>query len=282
MNQIVRDGFDPPMGPLAEYRSAQRGKAEGRSRSRNEPTFMLTGGFCLHYLEAAIGWLFAQQPGWTGRDPSLRRRSRELQMKVFGIGCPRTGTTTLGDCFTILGFNGTSFNELLFHQVLEGNVRGSIEHAEDFDAFDDLPWCFLYRELDYAFPGSKFILTVRRNTRVWLKSYRRHHAMEHDALLTADGARASYRTHEYPIWPAGAKGYEEHNAAVMSYFRDRPESLLTVCWERGAGWNELAEFLGGPVPDVPFPHSNRSRAGYATVKSVLLHMRRLPRLHRFV
>jgi hypothetical protein len=204
--------------------------------------------------------------------PVCRQEGRG-RMKVFGIGCPRTGTTTLGDCFTEFGLRGTSFNEPLFRQVLEGEVEGALEYARNFDAFDDLPWCLLYRELDEAFPGSKFVLTVRRNSRVWLKSYRRHHVMEHGAILTRDGSNAAYRTHEYPIWPAGVQGYEAHNAAVMQYFRGRPDALLTVCWERGDSWNELARFLDRPVPNVPFPHSNPSRSADATIKAVRLRLR---------
>lgn len=201
-------------------------------------------------------------------------------MKVIGVGCPRTGTTTLGDCFAILGLRGVTFDETLFHEVLAGRVQTAVDRAKDYDAFEDLPWCLLYRELDESFPGSKFVLTVRSSSEVWLRSYRRHHAMEHGALLNTDGSRATYTPRDYPIWPAGVAGYEAHNAAVTEYFRDRPESLLTVCWERGDGWPELAGFLGVPLPTVPFPRSNPSRGRDAAVRTAWLHFRRLLRLRR--
>jgi hypothetical protein len=198
-------------------------------------------------------------------------------MKIFGVGCPRSGTTTLSDCFAAFGFSCESFNQKLFHEALAGNPEPALAHAERFDAFDDLPWCLLYRELDERFPGSKFVLTVRRSSGTWLKSYRRHHVVEHGALLSADGSRAIYRNHEYPIWPAGVEGYLQHNAAVTDYFRERPESFLTVCWECGDGWSELAEFLGLPEPSIPFPHSNPSSTRAVAVKTALLHLRRLLR-----
>lgn len=198
-------------------------------------------------------------------------------MKVIGVGCPKTGTTTLGDCLSILGFTGAWFDEALFREVVQGRTQRALEHAAHYDALVDLPWSMLYRELDEAFPGSRFILTVRRDSRVWLKSYRRHHATTHGALLSADGSRATYRSHDYAIWPAGVEGYEAHNAAVTEYFRDRPESLLTVCWDGGSGWRELVEFLGVKEPDSPFPHSNESRATAAALKLGWLHLRRMLR-----
>lgn len=45
----------------------------------------------------------------------------------------------------------------------------------------------------------------------------------------------------------------------MDHFKDRPDDLLVVDFTQGAGWNELCEFLGHPVPDAPFPHANDKR-----------------------
>ena len=52
--------------------------------------------------------------------------------------------------------------------------------------------------------------------------------------------------------------YENHNKSVKKYFKDRPQDLLEVCWETGDGWRELAEFLNLELPDIPFPHANKS------------------------
>ncbi len=49
--------------------------------------------------------------------------------------------------------------------------------------------------------------------------------------------------------------YERHNEAVREFFAGT-DRLLEVCWEEGDGWPQLCGFLGVPVPDVPFPHSN--------------------------
>jgi hypothetical protein len=49
------------------------------------------------------------------------------------------------------------------------------------------------------------------------------------------------------------RAYRQHNAKVIKHFAGSP-SLLVVDWEAGDGWQQLCEFLGKPIPDVPFPH----------------------------
>ena len=55
--------------------------------------------------------------------------------------------------------------------------------------------------------------------------------------------------------------FQRHNDEVLAYFRDRPECLLVVDWERGHGWKELCRFLECPIPAEPFPHANRGNYG---------------------
>ena len=50
---------------------------------------------------------------------------------------------------------------------------------------------------------------------------------------------------------------ERHEAEVRRYFADRPSDLL-VLDVTAAGWEPLCEFLGLPVPDEPYPHTNRA------------------------
>lgn len=196
-------------------------------------------------------------------------------MKVFGIGCPKTGTKTLGEALSLLGLRGVSWEPQLLEEVLAGRTEAALEHARRYEAFDDLPWCLLYRELDQAFPGSKFILTVRKDSAAWLKSFRAHAVLGHGVLLGQDGRRVKYGIPRQPVLPEGVAGYEAHNAAVLSYFRDRPGNLLSVCWERGDGWSELCGFLGLPPPRLPFPHANKASTSRTARRKALLTARRI-------
>jgi len=178
--------------------------------------------------------------------------------KVFGIGWAKTGTTTLGRCFEILGYNHQSQNLSLVPQILRGDFAKSLRIAAGKESFEDWPWPLVYREMDAAFPGSRFVLTTRAPDR-WLASYR--------AMLAAENPPTpdvrSIRCQLFGVDPATASDEEllarflAHTGEVLKYFQDRPGDLLVVDWESGDTWGKLCQFLSAPVPAAPFPHLNR-------------------------
>lgn len=171
--------------------------------------------------------------------------------KVFGVGMSKTGTTTLGTCLELLGYQPHIGFEPQLKKWLEsgGDVERILKLAESYQAFEDSPWYHIYRELDVRFPGSKFVLTVRRDTLTHAKSSWAHGVRR--------GQRTGAPTKEY--LEEKSRIYEAHNNAVREYFRDRPNDLLVMCWEKGDGWKELCDFLGEPIPDAPIPHANQGR-----------------------
>lgn len=177
-------------------------------------------------------------------------------MKIFGVGLNKTGTTTLNRCGELLGYRCKSCDRGLLSEVRSGRPERALRVAKDFDLFEDWPWPLIFRELDERFPGSKFILTVRRDPETWLRSLSRHSLGTHP---TGHCRKLAYGWH----YPMGREQehidfYERHNDDVRSYFADRPGDLLEVCWGRGDGWDQLCGFLGRDIPDVPFPHANRA------------------------
>jgi pyruvyl transferase EpsO len=179
-------------------------------------------------------------------------------MKIFGIGWAKTGTTTLGHCLEILGHRHQGQRLDLVDDLTTGDLSRILAVAAEAEAFEDWPWILLYRELDAAFPGSRFILTVRDPQR-WLKSY--HNMLEQPGIVTEDLTRIRRLLYGLPFPDVTAEQlverYQRHNDDVLNHFRSRPEALLVVDWERGDGWPQLCEFLGRPIPDVPFPHENK-------------------------
>jgi hypothetical protein len=176
-------------------------------------------------------------------------------MKIFGIGLNKTGTTTLGLCLQHFGYRHTTSNLELTRMVERNELESVLRFAEEYDSFEDWPWPLIYREVDERFPGSKFILTVRRTPETWLRSLQKH------ALLTGP---TEFRRIAYGFsTPDGHEAehlarYEEHNRSVRRYFADRPLDFLEICWETGSGWAQLADFLGHETPNLPLPHANRS------------------------
>jgi hypothetical protein len=174
--------------------------------------------------------------------------------KVFGIGFHKTATSSLGEALQILGYRVASVVGIRDQDIADTYKEKAFALVQDFDAFEDNPWPLLYRELDRAFPGSKFILT-RRPDEAWLKSATRHFGGQSTPMreLIYDG-------HGDP------EGYEElylaryrkHNDDVLSYFVDRPHDLLQMDITAGDAWDTLCPFLGQPTPNKSFPAANRA------------------------
>lgn len=181
--------------------------------------------------------------------------------KVVGIGLPRTGTTTLGQCFKQLGYKHRSFDMQLAAQVKRNELENTLAEAEKFETFEDWPWFLLYKELDQKFPNSKFILTIRKDVETYVASLKKHHA--HRGVTRKDAVKPDwwddvfgFEPHEWN-YEDSVERYEKHNREVLEYFKDRPNDLLVVCWEKGDGWEKLCTFLNRPCPNEPFPHRGK-------------------------
>ena len=180
--------------------------------------------------------------------------------KVFGIGWAKTGTTTLGRCFEILGLRHQGQDLGLIEDLARGDLSRVLAVASAADGFEDWPWPLLYRELDLAFPGSRFVLTVRDPAR-WILSYGNMLRNQGEAGPGLNSIRRQIYGLPFPEVTAAqlTERYEGHNRAVMDYFRERPGDLLVADWERGDGWPQLCGFLQLPIPETPLPHENRGR-----------------------
>jgi hypothetical protein len=174
-----------------------------------------------------------------------------LAGKVFGIGFHRTGTTSLKVAFKILGYRVTGPDFVKDEDIAETVLAKALALAPQFDAFRDNPWPILFREMDWHFPGSKFILTMREEAD-WYTSALRHFGTRETPMRrfiygigSPAGNESAYRAR-----------YREHNKAVIQYFATRPADLLIMDLTKGDGWDLLCPFLGRDTPDGPFPHKN--------------------------
>jgi len=171
--------------------------------------------------------------------------------KVFGIGFHKTGTTSLARALRALGYRVAGPFGVHDDSIAETAVARAVATAAEWDAVQDNPWPIVFRDLDAAFPGSRFILTIRDADR-WLNSVVKHFG----------GSVTPMRTWIYGVGdPVGSETvyrdrYERHNREVLEYFADRPDDLLVFRLADGDGWEELCSFLGVAVPDEPFPHAN--------------------------
>jgi len=181
--------------------------------------------------------------------------------KIFGIGFHRTGTTTLDHCFELLGFSNWWFrksNNPDLHAIIKEFTQGEYTTLDKIvnghQAFTDNPFFFpkLYRWLDQKYPSSLFILTERESAN-WFASCERYFVGKrhtHPTYPLIYGINGNYNRNNW------IEIYETHNYEVKQYFGDR---LLVVNWEEGDRWEKLCTFLDCSVPNIDFPHLNKSK-----------------------
>ena len=174
-------------------------------------------------------------------------------MKLFGIGFHKTGTTTLGKALEELGYLVCGPSREFEVDLQKGDLSGIYRKALEFDAFQDNPWPVYYKELDEKFPHSKFILTLRDEEK-WIDSVVRHFG-DQDTIMREIIYGVGHPLNNEGVY---VERYREHNKAVIKYFKNRPDDLLVVSWEKGDAWEELCRFLNKDIPQKQFPHENRA------------------------
>lgn len=179
--------------------------------------------------------------------------------KVFGIGFHKTGTTSLRNALSILGYRVTGPNFSNEEDLGDDLPERAARLAEQYDAFQDNPWPILYREMDERFPGSKFVLTIRDADRWYASTLGHFGANDTPRRKRIYGDNAGH--------PAGNERvykdrYNAHNREVMAYFADRPNDLLVMDLAKDDGWEKLCPFLGHSIPKMPFPHSNNAKTRF--------------------
>lgn len=175
-----------------------------------------------------------------------------MKQKVFGLGFHKTGTSSLATALHKLGYSVCGQQNEKAKDLVEGNLDVFIKIAEDYDAFEDDPWHLLYKEMDQAFPGSKFILT-QRDVDAWYKSCLNHFYEDSTMIRDFMYGNGAPKDNEEKF-----KGvYLQHQKELMEYFKDRPNDFLIIDFTKGEGWEKLCPFLNEPIPDEPVPHANK-------------------------
>ena len=202
--------------------------------------------------------------------------------KVFEIGSPKTGTTSLGKAFELLGFRHKGWDGELLADIRDalniwdnleilkfsvedwdlylkkswklGDFDRIIKEAEKYDAFEDGPWHFhgLFKIFDKQFPGSKFIL-LERDLSDWLDSHKKHFSMECGNVPKKLRIRDWNRKKDKIV-----AEHERRYLLAKDYFADRPQDFLVMNVCRGEGLEKLCDFLNVQIPENKFPHLNKS------------------------
>lgn len=198
------------------------------------------------------------------------------KQKIFVIGRNKTGTTSIAKALRDLGFRmgDQRRGELLLHEWARRDFRKLVRLCRTAQAFQDAPFSypFTFQALDAAFPGSKFVLSVRSSSQQWYRSVVRYHSklFGKGGIPTADDLRNAdycYRGFMYEMVRLvyGTKPddlydeatlidhYEWHNRSVMEYFRGRERDLLVLDVAQEGAHRRLCEFVGRSCDKEEFP-----------------------------
>jgi Sulfotransferase domain/N-terminal domain of galactosyltransferase len=204
------------------------------------------------------GKVFKQEFTELGIEISLE----PIPTRIFGIGMHKTGTTSLHHALQILGYDSAHWENAHWAKAIweEMTTWGKSHTIEKNYAISDLPIALLYKELDKAYPGSKFILTVRDEAN-WIDSIKKHwDANTNPFRKQWNHDPFTHRVHKELYGQKGFNAeiflnrYRKHNQDVMDYFVTR-EDLLVLNVDQGEGFRELCKFLNTPMPKVRYPRA---------------------------
>ncbi len=202
--------------------------------------------------------------------------------KVFCIGQNKTGTTTVEAVLKSLGYKmgNQAKAESLIYEWSKRDFKNIIKLCKTADAFQDIPFSndFTFVALDCAFPGSKFILTIRNDKDEWFESLTRFHTkiVGKDRLPTADDLKEFNYRYKGFLWDAQTlkygidertlydyniytNYYENYNKRIHEYFKYKMENLLVLNLSDKDAMEKLYTFLGIKYNGQKLPHLNKSK-----------------------
>lgn len=219
-----------------------------------------------------------------------------MSLKVIGSGLGRTGTHSLKLALEQLGF-GKCYHMAELFEHPEGLVHfKKAERDEDpdwdtlfqdYQSAVDYPVARYYKRLMQKYPDAKIIHTIREpeswyqsasQTIIWASKpslgrilklmiklpfspmlRKQMPILKFNGKLIDLEFGKDYKNKEEVI-----RRYNLHNENVL---RTVPKEKLLV-FNAKEGWEPLCDFLGVPVPDVPFPESNKRDEFINRIKNI--------------
>jgi len=196
-----------------------------------------------------------------------------MALEIVGAGYGRTGTDSLREALTILGFGPCHH----MHEIRDNPEKAQPWHDHfcsdtplDLDLlFDgyrsqvDWPGAHLWRESADRYPEAKVILSTR-DPEAWWESYSKTIKIFRETEMPQEAPHMrqiqefvdAFLGDRFETKDRAIADFEAHAAEVKAAIP--AERVLT--YELGSGWKPLCAFLGVPVPDGAYPHTNATKA----------------------
>lgn len=195
-----------------------------------------------------------------------------MTLRVVGAGLPRTSTHSLqealqyllgGRCYHMREIPGHPFDlGAGWQQALAGESPDWDTVFEGYVAAVDWPTSMFWRELSEKYHDALVLLSTRDSAETWyasanatiLKPARMSLAPDWNDGQDFQALLKRFTGQEQ--WDDKATlmaAYDRHNAEVRKTIP--PERLLD--WRASDGWEPICKALNLPVPDQPFPWTNK-------------------------
>jgi hypothetical protein len=202
--------------------------------------------------------------------------------KIFCIGRNKTGTTSVKQAFVRLGYivGNQHKAELLMSDYVRRDFGPVVKYCRSAQVFQDFPFSYpeTYAYVDRAFPGSKFILTVRNSPEQWYQSLMKYHSALFGGGNVPSDDQLKNANYVYKGWMWDAmkqihgaappslydeesliESYLSYNREVESYFAARPGDLLVLNLSDADAYQRFCVFLGiRDTKHLSFPWENKT------------------------
>jgi glycogen synthase len=202
--------------------------------------------------------------------------------KIFQLGFNKCGSQTIHNYLWLNGVKCLHYGNVsgsIARRIMANFTRGEPLIGPEYDqyyGFFDMedPYAQppiyiapeMFRLLDQQYKDSKFILNTRPKEN-WIRS-RLSHVDQTNGKRYVDALLDFYRRQnpnftEVDLIELWSKQWDEHHAAVLDYFKDRPQDLLIINIDEGTDLEKgqkIADFFAGRYMLDPnkFGHLNRT------------------------
>merc|ERR1712227_28815 len=224
-------------------------------------------------------------------------------MEIICAGYPKTASKSCSMALRMLGYKVADYLETTGDLAREWNdfiygkstIKPVIEKYKKcgYQANQDVPGNFYWKDLYDASPDAKVILTVRDDVETWRNSWRTFMKQEYSRLgnpgfiiqtkindwglggpefsmMEANLTKAFYKiipefdnSKRHWTWQNSFEYFDQFNEKFAEKYAEHieyvkktvpPERLLV--WNLKDGWEPLCTFLNKPVPSEPVPREN--------------------------
>jgi hypothetical protein len=191
-----------------------------------------------------------------------------MVIRVIGTGFGRTGTDSMREALTILGFGpchhmfevmANDDQKRLWRALAKGAAPDWNQLFAGYASCIDWPSAHYWRDLIEFYPDARVILTYR-SPESWWTSFENtilagiSQSTDQESLGLALISRQVFDSRPHDRANAMAV-YEANVRAVVATV---PSGRLLV-HNLGDGWEPLCLHLGVPVPDQPYPNRNNTK-----------------------